>query len=389
MTSGNPSRSGKVARTLVEDDHGQRPFMRGIMVHSLLSRGASFEDAYRSASDVRERIRGRGVVRREELAKMVEDLVGGDLEDRPRTLPPTMGVDDGTSETPFSKGVLAQSLLAAAVAPDEAFTVAREIEADLVQAGRRVIGRDELRRLVGETLARTLGKRSAMRYRVWRNFLDHDKPMILLLGGAAGVGKTALAQEVAHRLGIPRVASTDAIRQVMRIMLSKELVPSLHASSYDAHLSTPGLEDVDDPVIEAFRSQASTVSVGVRAMIDRAVEENTSTIVEGVSIIPGLLDLSAWAGDAHVIFLTVSTLDADAFASRFRSRGRSSSRGVHRYVENLDAILRIQEHVLELADQHELAIVDNQNFDNSVRSVLRHVIESLRKGEEGDGGNRS
>ena len=63
--------------------------------------------------------------------------------------------------------------------------------------------------------------------------------MILLLGGATGAGKTALAQEVAHRLGIAGLVSTDAIRQIMRIMLSKDLVPAIHASSYDAWRGMP------------------------------------------------------------------------------------------------------------------------------------------------------
>ena len=85
--------------------------------------------------------------------------------------------------------------------------------------------------------------------------------MILLLGGAAGVGKTSLALEVAHRLGIDRVLSTDAIRQIMRIMLSRELVPAIHGSSYDAYRAAPG-SPATMPVIEGFRAQASIVSVG-------------------------------------------------------------------------------------------------------------------------------
>ena len=63
---------------------------------------------------------------------------------------------------------------------------------------------------VTDTLERTMGDRVAARYRTWRAFQASERPMILLLAGAAGVGKTALAQEVAHRLGIARVTSTDS-----------------------------------------------------------------------------------------------------------------------------------------------------------------------------------
>ena len=40
-------------RTLVEDAGGTRPFMRGILIHSLLSQGVGFEDAYAEIRDER------------------------------------------------------------------------------------------------------------------------------------------------------------------------------------------------------------------------------------------------------------------------------------------------------------------------------------------------
>ena len=378
-------REEKNPRTMVEDETGRRPFMRGIMVHSLMSRGASFDDAYRSASAIRDKIRGRDGVRREELAGMVDELLGGSIEERPVDLPRTIDVVEGRKRTPFSKGVLAQSLLAAAMAPDEAFRSAQEIEARLHALGVPEIDRAKLRNLVHQNLQRS-GQRVAARYQRWREFEESDQPMILLLAGATGVGKTSLAQEVSHRLGIPRVTSTDAIRQVMRIMLSKELAPAIHASSYDAHREVAGLEQSEDAVIDAFRSQATTVSIGVKAIMDRAVEENTNMILEGVSVIPGLIDPDDWQGSAHVIFLVVATLDGEAYERRFSARAKQAGRRAqHHYLENLDSILRIQDHILELADHHGLPIVDNDSFDSSVLSILRHVTESLRKERGADG----
>ncbi len=360
--------------------------MRGIMVHSLLSRGASFDAAYRTATAVRDKIRGRELVHREELAQMVDELLGGALEAPPEAaaVPLAIQVRDDrhpdADTTPFSKGILAQSLLAAAIDPDDAFAVARDIETSLHARRVREVSRDELRQIAQEMLGAKLGTRVAQRYRAWREFQEAGKPLILLLGGAAGVGKSALAQSVATRLGITRVYSTDAIRQVMRIMLSRELMPEIHASSYDAYLSLPERRATSpDPVIDGFVAQATAVSVGVRAMIERAIEENTSMIMEGVSILPGLVDPARHAADAHVIFLAVSTLEPDAFRSRFAARAtEAKQRAKHRYLENLDAILRIQDHILELAEAQDLPIVDNRSFDESVLSILRHVTESLR-----------
>ena len=99
----------------------------------------------------------------------------------PLPLPRPISVAQGRTRTPFSKGVLAQSLLAAAIAPDQAFEVAREIEAELLKRRLVEVDRDELRQLVGDALERTLGERAAARYRTWRAFQESERPMILLL----------------------------------------------------------------------------------------------------------------------------------------------------------------------------------------------------------------
>ena len=76
----------------------------------------------------------------------------------------------------------------------------------------------------------------------------------------------------------------------------------------------------------------------------------------------------------------VATLDEESFRRRFVTRGKfAKQRPTHRYVENLEAIVRIQDDILDAADQFDIPIVDNSSFEASVRSVLRHVTETLRE----------
>lgn len=357
--------------------------MRGILIHSLMARGLTFDVAFETANQVRDDLRGRSAITRMDLKALVRDALGGELpgEDMPPPVPMSIRVVGPEGDLPFSKGLLSQSLLAAALEPNHAFDVARELEVQLHRHGYREISRRELRRLTFETLMREVGPQAAERYLVWRKYQDPERPVILLLGGTAGAGKTSLAIEVAHRLGVHRVLSTDAIRQVMRIMLSPALVPAIHASSYEAHRMLPEAPTGEDPVVRGFLAQASIVSVGARAMLDRAVEENTSLVLDGVSIVPGLIDPESYADRAHVIFLVVATLDESAFRSRFAARAVGSHRPSHHYVDNLAAILRIQEYILEQAERFGVPIVDNRSFDRSVLSILRHVTETLRKRE--------
>jgi 2-phosphoglycerate kinase len=366
----------------VEDAGGKRPFMRGIVIHSLMARGISFEDAYRAAAEVRLRVGDHGVIEKAEIAKILREILGPAAfqEDPALSLPPPITVTGHGKGVPFSKGHLSQSLLAAALDPNDAFDVAREIEHEILVRGMREVPRGQVRRMAFEALSRQFGDRAAERYLVWRKYQDPDRPVIILLGGAAGVGKTSLALEVAHRLGIGRMLSTDSIRQIMRIMLSRDLAPTIHASSYDAHTLLPRQALGDDPVIEGYMAQATTVSVGVRASIDRAIAENTSLVLDGVSIVPGLIDPESYADQADLIFLIVSTLDEEAFANRFSARAANAKqRAPHRYLENLEAILAIQNHLLELAERYDVPIVDNVSFDSSVLQIIRHVTESLRK----------
>ncbi len=357
--------------------------MRGIMVQSLVSRGVPFDVALETANTVREQIAHRGDVSRHELSKLVEDLLGDrlDLEALPPELPtPTVRDARGTA-VPFSKGIMAVSLQGAGMDTSDAYDVSRELETRLIRKGHLEIGRVELRDLVAETIERTHGSSAVARYRVWRRAREDPKPMFILLGGSTGVGKTSIAVEMARRLEISHVIGTDSIRQIMRLMFSSDLMPEIHCSTYDAHKAL-GLEGQDplDLVIRGYREQAQKISVGVNALLDRALEENTSILIEGVNLLPGLVDLDPYRERAHVISLVIATLDAEMYRNRFEIRAElAHRRAAGRYQDHFDEIRLIQDHVLGEADALEFPIIDNIRFDNAVLSAIRSVIGTLKK----------
>ncbi len=373
-----------VSQLRVADGDVLRPFMRGILVHSLTEQGLAFEDAYEVAQVVSRRLRGRSRVTREELRALVDELTeeGARTEsaDRGVLLDSVLDVIGKDGSWPFNQGRLQQSLLAAGLDPNQAFEIVIEIERDLREQGEDSVTRDALRENVAALLRERVTEASADRYLAWRSFqAEDDRPLILLLGGTSGVGKSTLALEVARRLSIGRLLSTDSIRDVMRVMLSDDLVPTLHVSSFEAHarLVNPVREGAD-PVIEGFLEQSRTVSVGVRAVIERAIAEGTSTVVDGVSLVPGLFDPQEWRDRAHVFFLIAADEDRDSLHRNLvaRAHGRGA-RASERYVRNFEGIFTIQQGLLERADRFGVPVVDVQDRDSAASKVVKHVVGRL------------
>ncbi len=380
--------SPTLTRVRVAEGGAMRPFMRGILVHSLTEKGVSFEDAYEIAQEVWSEVKDRPRVTKGELRELVAKhraRIHGSLRapsagaELGAPLPP-MQVSGKDGRWPFNQARLQQSLLAAGLKLLQAFEVTVEIENELLRRGADLVDRDAIRDLAASHLRERFSPEYAHRYLAWRSFQREDeRPVILLLGGTSGVGKSSLALEVARRLSIGRVLSTDSIRDVMRVMLSDDLVPTLHVSSFEAHsrLTRP-VRDGTDPVVEGFIEQSRTVSVGVRAVIERAIAEGTSTVLDGVSIVPGLFDVEEWRDRAHVFFLLAADEDRESLQSHLvaRAHGRGA-RASERYVQNFREIFTIQEDLLERARLHSVPVVDVQHLEGAARRVVTHVVGHL------------
>ncbi len=376
----------KYSLYVVGTDQQKVPFLRGMLTHSLIEQGLSFKDAYKTANLVRERLRDRGTISRKKLRNTVEAVVEEEFpgkyvllrEQLPTQAPPIWV--RGQDVVPFSKGLLSQSLQASGLEPQESYQIALEIEDSLRQREEFEIGRDELRTLIFKKISKRHSPDVAERYLLWRHFKSPDKPVIILFGGATGVGKTTVATEVAHRLGIGKILSTDTIRQIMRMMFSRDLLPAIHSSSYEAWKQLPANTSKEPPVLGAFREQTIRVLVGVRAMLERAVQENTSLVVDGVHLVPGLMGFADLESKAYIAPVVISTLNKANYLERFPAReSKAADRSAKKYRDNFDSILQIQDYILEMAEDHDVPIIENSNLDETVASILTVITNSLRE----------
>jgi 2-phosphoglycerate kinase len=286
-------------------------------------------------------------------------------------------VSDGEPGLPYSKGLMASQVMVTGLSPYRSYQVAERIEDRMVEQGRTSITSEELRTVAEEVLEEVAGERYATNFVRWQEVAALDVPLVVLIGGATGVGKSTIATQIAARLGIVRVIPTDAVREVMRSMFSGEMMPTLYTSSFEAATALrepPGRPA--DPVIVGFREQTAAVAVGVRALIERAAVEGTSLIVEGAHLVPGFLDVRAFTERVLMAPLVVTVEDEELHRSHFAARSAdSSTRPFERYLDNFENIRRVQRYIKSQALSHDWPIVPSYNLDQTIAAVIDLVVE--------------
>jgi 2-phosphoglycerate kinase len=284
----------------------------------------------------------------------------------------------GSGELPYSKGLMARALIAAGVPADRAYQLARRLELDLAERGASSVQVERLEALAREILGPEEGERATGRLRRLADLQTLDIPIIVLIGGSTGTGKSTVAAEVAHRLGITRVASTDFIRQTMRAFFSREFMPTIHYSSFEAGEALDD-EVTGDPAIVGFVDQCRHVCVGVDAAIRRSLTEGWSMVLEGVHLVPGLLP-SELEG-ALLVHVVVEIADADVHRMHFHTRDSATGgiRAMDKYLERLDDIRRVQTYIVGRARRESVPVVENANVERTIDRVIELVMQAFER----------
>ena len=367
------------------------PFRRGMLISYLIQRGFAYEEAENLANGVREALSKKKSIQKKEIVQLIQKHIRrefgengvGDLVFWERT-PTSITVEHKTGSRSFSKDFLAHSLQPSGLLPEQALQLASEIGTHLIDQHITRLTNQELGELAVSMLVEQYDSSYAKRYKVWRAWGELDKPLVILIGGASGVGKTSLAVNLASVLEIPRVVATDDIRQIMRLTLAPELMPSIHGSSYTAWADMPVDHSRElDPVVAGFREQAKVVSVGVRAIISRCIEENSSVIIDGVHLLSDFIDEEEYSKSAFLVSLCLALEDRQSYEERFARRAVAApSRFVHKYLDHLEEILKIQQHIMEAAAAYDIPIIDAESLDDVTSAAVMVVIEHLQKQDE-------
>lgn len=380
---------------VVDSEHGTEiPFLRGILIRSLQDAGLAFEEAHRLASEVRDTLSDSNSVStrtlRAAVLKRLRDARYRSVLERYRagkagTLHIEVEYENG-QRAPFSRGYHQRRLEACAISTDEAIALTQTIYKHLLDQGKTSVRAHHLDGITYGCLGHEIGQAVADRYLVWKDFVRSGRPLVLMIGGTAGCGKSTTATNIANRLEIVRTQSTDMLREVMRMMTPQRLLPILHTSSFAAWKALPGVDPEREcsnaQLADGFHAQAELLSVACEGVVQRALRERVSLILEGVHICPSLLEKirGSLDDDALVVPVMLAVLDRDELQKRIRGRGVvAPQRRAKRYLESFDAIWRLQSILLDEADLVRVPIFENFDKDKVFREIMRHIISILSR----------
>jgi 2-phosphoglycerate kinase len=278
---------------------------------------------------------------------------------------------------PYSKGLMAQSLSASGLSPERAYELARIVERRLDERPERDIAVGELQELVKDVLMGEVGEDAVRRFHEWHRLDRLDKPLIVLLAGSTGVGKSTLATMLAARLGITRVIATDVIRQVLRAFFSREFMPAVHYSAFEAGEAVDlDVHDGDDRDLVGFARQAESITTGVEAIVERACLERTPMVLEGIHLVPGTLRTEL-QDRCIAVEAVLSVEDEDLHRSHFAMRG--GHRPAERYLDRFEQIRKLQDYLVGRARREGVAVIENESIDLALPRLMDLVLDSVSR----------
>ena len=196
---------------------------------------------------------------------------------------------------------------------------------------------------------------------------ESEDPIIILLGGASGVGKTTLANRLVYEFGLQHHVSTGFVREAVRALLPESLVGALKGHAFDAWKLIDTDPNLPHSAFQGTRVQAKLLRPAFEACINRALREGISLVLEGSHLIPGLLK------DSHDKISLACIVDVpDRNLMLQRATGDSHRRRILN-TEQLNSILDLQAECLKLAAHHSLPIVDNTNLRTAVLEIRKLI----------------
>jgi len=178
------------------------------------------------------------------------------------------------------------------------------------------------------------------------------------------------------------IIETDFIREIVRGIIGPEYAPALHKSSFDAYVTIRDkhrFEGNGDSLISAgFEEHASFVIPAIEKVITRAVNDSDDVVIEGVHLVPGLLNIDKFKDDAYIHFFVLTT-DEEIHKERFVKRAMAIKRG-GKHLEYFKENRIINNYLVKQAVEHNIPVINNLEIDSTIKrmlSLIKQICKNL------------
>ncbi len=203
------------------------------------------------------------------------------------------------------------------------------------------------------------------------------KPYVILIGSASGIGKSTVASALAKSLNIKHLIESDFIREVVRGIIGDDYAPALHSSSYNAYKTLrnqKNFESEEELISAGFQEHSSFVIPALEKVIERAVKDHDDIIIEGVHLIPGMIDLNRFKDMASVHFFVLSA-DEESHKNRFVKRATEIGRG-GKQLDYFKENRIIHDYLILQAQKNDIKVINSESVENTVNKILSDINES-------------
>jgi len=205
------------------------------------------------------------------------------------------------------------------------------------------------------------------------------EPIVVVLEGASGTGKSMLALDMIRNIGATRVISTDTVRQVLRSTLSREDHPELFCHTYQAHEKRQSGPETLNQVIRGYLAQRELIAPVVMDMTKRLLVEGANAIIEGVHVIPGTLSQLS-KSVVEIVINPDSETHEKMFVSKHDAAGlKSVSADVDRRRAEYKSTRIIQEFLLSEAEGNGVRVIPLDSYEDAEKQVCQAVMESVKE----------
>ncbi len=199
---------------------------------------------------------------------------------------------------------------------------------------------------------------------------ESRKPVILLIGGIPGVGKSSISGYLAKNLGIDIVLSGDYLREFVRPLLPEEGKKTIGVSVYEAWQLFG--EETRGNIEKGFLTQGELLNKGLNSVLSRAISNGESLIVESLYFIPSQLEKEVLQNiTSFYIYISQKEVNSQRLLERekfthFSSPGKRLSDQLDRYRVMMD-------YSLEECKKFGIKSFDNLDYLDTRDQILQYV----------------